>query len=179
MFRFENVPYTFNISEEASIGDIVGQVSYSGDIGSISFTQVANSQSQGPLPFETNSSGFILVDPQSGSLDFESIAQYDFTIQAKEGLNIVDTASVHVDLLNENDELPLFTVDAITLYFPYMGSRVSEDISSYCIDEDAAPYNEHIFTSTTESIPEFTVSNTGIIRRVQDCLLYTSDAADE
>ena len=160
---------SLNVSESAATGTVLYAF------------QVDLSQSESPqyliagLPdheFAVNSDGGLYV---SRLLDYEATQFYEFlvTVTANDGNTTIGTATVNIQVVNVNDNTPLFTMESYTVYFPYSGNPSTVDISSHCNDGDLSPYNAlmfqaHMNTSTVNVDMYFSVLSFGAIQRRQD-----------
>lgn len=128
---FEEATYKFNVPENATIGTKIGDVSATdrdyGIFGEIEYTLTGF----GSNMFKTDSStGGIYVKQV---LDYEKQKSYSLTLFAKDGGGKGSTASIFIEVLDVNDNAPIFEAaeysrtirDGATSFEPQFVVRVS------------------------------------------------------
>ena len=99
---FEEAEYTFEISEDASVGDAVGTVSATHpDDDTIEYS--IESGNTGNAFTIGSSSGAITV---AGALDFETIPSYTLTVQAEDDDEDTDTVTVNIIVTDVAEDPP-------------------------------------------------------------------------
>lgn len=112
----DNVPVitagqTFNVSEAAADGTIVGTVAATDADSGTSFSNWNIVSGDTDDIFDVDNSGRIFVDDNS-NLDFESATSYTLVIDVSDGDNTSLPQSVTVNVGPENDNSPVFTSSA-------------------------------------------------------------------
>ena len=144
-------------------------------IGSISATDADSNPSD--LTYSVDSSEQIFfIDPTTGDviltspLDFETAQNYSFSVRVEDrggsnGSNsLSDTASVVINILNSNDNLPQLNNGGRYSAIVGMGTAESIDILTIeCTDGDAPPYSEPEISNTNfASLPFDLVGSGGV-----------------
>ncbi|QDT36052.1 Cadherin domain protein [Stratiformator vulcanicus] len=95
---------TTSLAENAAIGTAVTQFIPTGDTNSLTWSIVNDPGSTDDELFSIDPDGTLRL---AGTLDYETATSHSITIEVTDGLN-TDTAVVTIDVLNENDNLPVF-----------------------------------------------------------------------
>jgi hypothetical protein len=165
---FESPTYTISVNESATISTVFLTISASdsdeGVNSNVSYTIHRNSSEDSRVPFD--------VDPLlgqlyvSGSLDFEETQMYSFTVVATDGgtpIPLSSSAAVTVNILNINDNPPLFTS-------PFYNGSVSEGdqppvfvLAVEAVDLDGNLNGDPTYTIVTPGVPFDVGSSTGLL----------------
>ena len=107
---FVSSSYTFNVSETIPGTNSIGSVRATDpDLGLNGNSGITyHIPSPNRVPFRVNRNGVITTN---GTLDYEMVRSYDFTIVAMDGgpEPMSSSVSVHVDVMDENDNPPMIS----------------------------------------------------------------------
>ncbi|CAB3403624.1 unnamed protein product [Caenorhabditis bovis] len=103
---FEKLKYVGKVKENAKIGSRVLMVK-ANDKDSEHFGRVSYSISDQKVPFAIGDDGWIVVN---GTIDYETVANYKFKVEGKDGgmPALSSTVAVEIDIDDENDNAPVF-----------------------------------------------------------------------
>ncbi|KAM4554708.1 protocadherin gamma-A11-like [Odontesthes bonariensis] len=88
----------------------------------------------------------------NGVIDFESFTTYDLRIKAKDGLGLSSYTKVTVDVIDDNDNIPVIHVKSLTNLVPENVSPGTEVGIINVQDADSAD-NQHIRCSIQQGVP--------------------------
>ena len=158
--EFNSSSYRFSVSESTLVGRGIGTVFASdldaGDAGTISYSIVTSD-----VPFDINhESGVISL---ASSLDYETQqASYILQVEASDASSLSDTATVIIDVENEDDNRPSFTE---AVYYLEVRENAAEDTDIggvSCSDADDEADDISISYAIDTTVP-FSVSEAGRI----------------
>ncbi|XP_077862596.1 protocadherin Fat 4-like [Saccoglossus kowalevskii] len=136
-FQSPGPSYRLDISESTSIGELIVALSVEDQDdpdhphGQFTFTMV-----------DPDAHPFI-VDVYSGvlrlgfPLDYETIDNYDLRVIATDCGSLSNTASVSIDVLDENDNIPVCTVSSYSTAIPEDAATSTTIVDLDCSDEDS------------------------------------------
>ena len=158
---------SLNVSETASTGSVLHTFEVQ---GGTDVRYSISGLSTGEFAVRPNGELYV-----SSSLDYEMTQSYRFLVNAEDSGVSLGTVSVNIQVDNENDNTPLFTMESYTIYLPYSGTPHTVNIQGHCRDNDEPPYNtvEFVFytnSSTTTEESLFNVEPYGAIQRIQDII---------
>ena len=178
---FSSTLYTFNVREDTALLGVIGTIlATDNDSNSVDVSYSTQNRAQTSFYVNPATGEIILTVP----LDYEIRQQYSFTVRAEDGGSyngtnqLSDTASVLVNVLNTNDNLPQFGNGGI------YGASVSENTSINtdvfdisCTDGDAAPYGMPTISTTGFSSTPFELVGSGGERTVRVSQLLSGSSS--
>lgn len=181
--HFEEAEYTFDASEYALSGSLIGTVQlYLGDIPE---------RLHQDIDYETTSENFT-VGPTTGQVrsrimfNFESEQSYEFTVEAHIG-DLAATTTVQVNILDENDNRPVFVDFQNTLSIPENMPLETSVLMIEATDMDSGLNAELLFEITNDINEDFRVdpstgvlyASAGLDREVQDTYILNIQVSDK